>query len=146
MRVRRGLLFWGLLLIPLGAIPLLVRTGQLDANRLTDAWRLWPLILVGLGLLALASRTRFAVIGTVVVALTVGSIGGAALASGNVWLGALATCGVGGNTTSAIDQTGSFAGTATVRLDLDCGSLDLRTSETQGWTFHGGYRGEAPAV
>ena len=30
MRIRRGPLFWGLLLIPLGAIPLLVRAGTLS--------------------------------------------------------------------------------------------------------------------
>lgn len=146
VRVRRGLLFWGLLLIPLGAIPLLVRSGQLDASRLNEAWRLWPLIIVGIGLLILASRTRAAVVGTVVVALTLGSIGGAALASGNVFLGALGACGLNGDTTAAVDRSGSFDGPATVHLDLDCGSLNLRAGTDPTWTVHAAYRGNPPTV
>ena len=49
MRIRRGHLFWGLLLIPLGAIPLLVRAGTLDATRLGDTGRFWPLTLCRIG-------------------------------------------------------------------------------------------------
>lgn len=37
MRIRRGLLFWGLFLIPLGGIPLLARAGTIDAARFADA-------------------------------------------------------------------------------------------------------------
>ncbi len=51
MRLRRGPLFWGLLLIPLGGIPLLVRGGYIDAVGASPiAWRLWPLLLIGVGL------------------------------------------------------------------------------------------------
>ena len=145
MRVRRNLLFWGLLLIPLGAIPLLVRAGQLDGNRLIDAWRLWPLVVIGIGLLILASRTRVAVLGVIVVALSIGSIGGAALASGNVWLGAIGACGAG-ETTAAIDQTGAFSSPASMTLNLDCGSLDLEADQSTGWTVHASYRGDPPTV
>jgi hypothetical protein len=145
MRVRRGLLFWGLLLIPLGAIPLLVRAGQLDGNRLIDAWRLWPLAVIGVGLLILASRTRLAAIGITVVALTIGSIGGAALASGNVFLGAVGACGAG-ETSTAVDRTGTFGGPASLTLDLDCGSLDLKADQGTGWTVHAAYRGDAPTI
>jgi hypothetical protein len=146
MRVRRGLLFWGLLLIPLGAIPLLVRAGQLDPARLADAWRLWPLIIVGVGLLILASRTRLAVVGSIVLALTIGSIGGAALASGNIWLGPLSVCGLSSSTTTALDRTGSFDGPATVRLALDCGSLDLTAGSDATWSVHAQYRGDPPTL
>jgi len=146
MRVRRGLLFWGLLLVPLGAIPLLVRAGQLDPNRLVDAWRLWPLIVIGIGFIVLASRTRYAIVGTIVVALAVGSIAGAALASGNLWLGAVGACGFNGNGSVAVDQHGTFTGPAVVRLNLDCGSLDLRAGSDPGWTFHGTYRGDPPVI
>jgi hypothetical protein len=44
MRIRPGLLFWGIFFLLLGGIPLLVRAGVLDANVLADAWRLWPLL------------------------------------------------------------------------------------------------------
>jgi hypothetical protein len=146
MRVRRGLLFWGLLLIPLGAIPLLVRAGQLDATRLADAWRLWPLIIIGAGILILASRTRVAIVGLIVMALTIGTIGGAALASGSFWLGAVGGCGFGNDTTSQVDKTGTFDGPAKVTLDLDCGTIDLKAGDEPGWSLHAGYRGNEPLV
>ena len=58
MRIRRGFLFWGLFLIPLGAIPLLVRGGYLSEDLLTNAWQLWPLILVGIGVALLVYALR----------------------------------------------------------------------------------------
>jgi hypothetical protein len=145
MRVRRGLLFWGLLLIPLGAIPLLVRAGQLDSSRIMEVWRLWPLIVVGVGLLVLASRTRLAFVGVIVVALTIGSIGGAALASGNVFLGAIGACGATEGST-ALDRTGTFSGPGSVRLNIDCGSLDLKADASTDWSVHAVYRGDAPIL
>jgi len=146
MRVRRGLLFWGLLLIPLGAIPLLARSGAIDPARLADAWRLWPLILVGIGVAILASRTRFALVGLVVTALTIGTIGGAVLASGTFWLGAVSGCGFGNETTRQLDQAGELGGNAQVRLELDCGSIDFRAGGDAGWTIHAAYRGDPPTI
>lgn len=92
MRIRRGPLFWGLLLIPLGMIPLLVRAGALDDNAFVDAWRLWPLVLVGIGLAILLGRGRAGLVATVVLALTLGLAGGSALASGNTWIGSINDC------------------------------------------------------
>ena len=37
MRIRRGLLFWGLFLIPLGVIPLLAREGVIDLSGIGEA-------------------------------------------------------------------------------------------------------------
>src|SRR6478609_5400039 len=122
MRVRRGLLFWGLLLIPLGAIPLLARSGAIDPARLADAWRLWPLILVGIGVAILASRTRFALVG------------------------AVSGCGFGNETTRQLDQAGELGGNAQVRLELDCGSIDFRAGGDAGWTIHAAYRGDPPTI
>ena len=136
----------GLLLIPLGAIPLLARSGAIDPARLADAWRLWPLILVGIGVAILASRTRFALVGLAVSALTIGTIGGAAIASGSFWLGAVSGCGFGNDTTHELDQAGAFGGSAQVRLELDCGSIDFRAGGDAGWTIHAGYRGDPPKI
>ncbi len=146
MRVRRGLLFWGLLLIPLGAIPLVVQAGNVDPARLVDAWRLWPLILVGVGLLILGSRTWLSLVGLAVMALTIGTIGGAALASGDAFLGAVGACGFGGTTTASVDKSGTFDGPADVDLDLSCGTIDLQPADTAGWTLHAAWRGDAPTV
>src|SRR5262249_2729366 len=141
-----GLLFWGLLLIPLGAIPLLARSGQLDASQLVNAWQLWPLIIIGLGLLILFSRTRAAIVGLVVMALTIGTIGGAAIASGSFWLGAVGACGFGNTTDQSPDRKGSFDGPATLNLDLDCGTIDLRAGDGAGWSIHAAYRGAEPQI
>jgi hypothetical protein len=147
MRVRRGLLFWGLFLIPLGVLPLLVRAGFLDPQAVVDAWRLWPLILVGVGLAVLLGRSQTAVVGTAVIALVLGTIGGAALASGNLWFAALADCGVAsGPTDQQIQRSGTFAGPATVRLDLRCGTLAVAPVAGADWGLKAAYRGSAPIV
>ena len=146
MRVRRGLLFWGLLLIPLGVIPLVARAGGLDPAQLINAWQLWPLIVIGIGLLILGSRTPLSLVGLVVVALTIGTIGGSSLASGSAWFGAVGACGFGSNTTASLVKSGAFESPADVRLDLNCGTIDLRPSEDASWSVHAGYRGGAPTV
>src|SRR4029079_5403641 len=132
MRPRQGFLFWGLLLIPLGAIPLLVRAGVLDVSGLLDAWRLWPLLLVGVGLAILIGRTRpagvvtggtrAAVVGTVVSALTLATLGGVALANPGSWIGAVTHCGPGSQT-QALHRQGAFARQASGGAHPRCGSL-----------------------
>ncbi len=92
MHIRRGFLFWGLFLIPLGAIPLLVRADVLSADRFDDIWRFWPLLLIGVGLAILLGRGRAGLVGTAVVAVVLGTLGGGALASGNMWVGAITDC------------------------------------------------------
>ncbi|MFL5770909.1 MAG: hypothetical protein ACJ765_12595 [Chloroflexota bacterium] len=145
MRARRGLLFWGLLLIPLGAVPLLVRAGVIDAARLVDAWKLWPLLFIGIGAAILVGRTRVAIVGTAVIALTLGTIAGAAVASSGSWIGAITHCGPGGQTQHVARQ-GAFADSASVVLDLRCGSVDLKAAGGSQWTVDASYRDAAPSV
>ena len=146
MRVRTGRLFWGLVLIPLGAIPLLVRADAIDGARLTDAWKLWPLVLVGIGLALLVRRGRSGLIVIVVTALALGTLGGAALASGNGWLGDVGDCVV---TPAALQHTtnaGTFGGPASVSFELDCGQMSVATDSNSGWTLSANYRGDPPMV
>jgi hypothetical protein len=146
MRVRRGLLFWGLLLIPLGAIPLVARAGGYDPAQLVNAWQLWPLIVVGVGLLILGSRTWLSVVGLAVIALTIGTMGGAALASGSAFFGAIGSCGFNSTGDRTLDKTGAFETAADVRLDLNCGRINLRPSDGPGWSVHATYHGDPPTV
>src|SRR6476659_9679121 len=95
MRVRRGPLFLGLFLIPLGAITLAVRAGFLDSDQLVESWRLWPLILIGIGLAILFARSRAAIAGTVIIALLLGTLSGAAIAAGPGWFVGLSDCSIG---------------------------------------------------
>ena len=147
MRVRRGLLFWGLFLIPLGAVPILVRAGALDADLVADAWRLWPLLLVALGLTLILGRSRAGVLGTVVAALALGVVAGGALAASTPWLGNVGGC---GSTASAADQrteqSGTFAGPAAITLDMDCGTLDVSMRPGNDWHILADHRGDRPRI
>jgi hypothetical protein len=146
MRIRRGLLFWGLFLIPLGAVPLLVRAGTVDAASLAGAWRLWPVILIALGIALVAGRSQVALIGTAVTAIILGIAAGGVLATGNPWVGLLGDCTSGGRTTAQADQHGSFGSPATVRLELNCGRLNLTTQPGADWSFHADYSGPPPVA
>ncbi len=147
MRVRRGLVFWGLLLLPLGGIPLLARAGVLPSEVISDAWRLWPLVLVAFGLLLLVGRTRASLAATVIVALVIGSIAGAAFAAGPPWIGSVANCGfVQSGPTLQTERSGVIAAAPTIRLDFRCGSLDLRPAANATWQFAGTSRGGGPVV
>lgn len=146
MRIRRGLLFWGLVLIPLGGIPLLVRAGYLDEDVLANAWQLWPLILVGLGLALLLGRSRAGLVGTVIVALTIGGLAGAALAAGPSWVGTIGDCAPVSADASQADADGSLSGASTLTVELDCGTFDLVTEPGAAWRTHVEYRGPEPRV
>jgi hypothetical protein len=147
MRLRRGLVFWGLLLIPLGGIPLLARAGVVPTDLIVDAWRLWPLVLVAFGLLLVVGRTRASLAATAIVAVLIGSIAGAAFAAGPPWVGLAANCGLASSgPTEQTDRSGTFDGAAGVRLDLRCGSLDLRPATNAGWSVSATSRGAAPVV
>jgi hypothetical protein len=146
MRIRRGLLFWGLLLIPLGAIPLFVRAGALDSNAFADAWRLWPLILVGIGLAILVGRGRAGLVATVVLALVVGLVGGSALASGNAWIGSITDCVATPTSMNHLTDGGILGSPASVQLELDCGEVNVSTQPGADWSLSAAYRGDAPTA
>ena len=146
MHVRRDLLFSGLFLIPVGAIPLLVRAGVLDARALLDAWRLWPLILVGFGLALLLGRSRAASIGTAVTALVIGAIVGSAPASGSIWIGDVTECGSTGVATQHLERSGTFGLPASIDLQVRCGSVSLSTRSGSDWSVAADYRGTAPII
>lgn len=146
MRIRRGLLFWGLFLVSAGIVPLLVRAGTVDGASLAGAWRLWPVILIALGLALVAGRSQVALVGTVVTALILGVATGGALATGNAWFGLLGDCTSSGATSNQVDQTGTFERPATVRLHLNCGTAQLSTQDGSDWALHAGFNGRPPAV
>src|SRR5258705_7604644 len=146
MRIRRGLLFWGLFLIPLGAVPLLVRTGTVDAASLAGAWRLWPVILIAIGLALVAGRSQVALVGTAVTAIVLGVAAGGALATGNAWFGMLGVCTDRDRADATVDQDGTFQSPAAVSISLDCGNLQLTTDPGLDWSLHATYGGLPPSV
>jgi hypothetical protein len=147
MRIRRGLLFWGLFLIPVGGLPLLVEAGLLDASIVADAWRLWPLLLVALGVALILGRDRAGVLGTTIAALALGLVVGGALAAGTPWFSNVGDCrGATGADNQAYDGHGTFTADASARFELDCGALNVSVAPGTDWRIHADYRGNAPSV
>ena len=146
MRVRRGLLFAGLFLIPVGAITLLVRNGTLDPGAFGDIWRFWPLILIGFGIALLLGRSRLALVGTAVAALVLGILVGGAIASGSGWIGSFSGCGASSADSERLDRTGTFASGAAIDLRLRCGAVDLTTTPGDAWALKAAYAGTPPVV
>jgi len=128
MRVNRRRLNWGVFFLVLGAVPLAYQQGIVSGSSLADAWRLWPLILVGLGLGLVLSRTPAAFVGGLVVAACLGLVIGSLLA-----VGPRLGCGSDGTSTTAFTRDGTFDGPATVDLDLACGSATVTTSPDASW-------------
>ena len=82
MSVDRRLVNMGVFLLILGGIPLAVGQGWLARGTIAQAWELWPLILIGVGLGLILRRTPFHFVGGLLVAATFGTILGAVLAGG----------------------------------------------------------------
>ena len=110
MRINQGFLGWGVFLILVGAIPLAVNAGVIPAERVDDWWSYWPLILVGIGIGIVLSRTAFNWLGGLVVAATFGLMVGSLAATG---IGGIpfTGCGSDGEAGTAFpSRSGQFAG------------------------------------
>lgn len=136
MRVSRGLLGWGVFLVALGAVPLAVRSGAIDAATAARAWELWPLLLIGGGLGLALRRTRGAALGNVVIGLAMGVMVGG-LAAGGLGSAPLPFC-VSDGTPSGVpagpSASGTLPGSARVVLRVDCGALTVGPQPGDGWT------------
>jgi hypothetical protein len=146
MRIDRSLLNWGVFLIALGGVPLAVQQGFTDSGLAGDLWRLWPLILVGLGLGLLLRWTPLAWLGGAIVAGTFGLIFGALVAGGIT--GISSACGELGDDAVSSSQSGSASPTAfAVDATLSCGELAITRDGGSGWSVEALHaEGEAPTI
>ncbi len=146
MRVHRGYLFWGIFFVLLGGIPLADQLGWFDAGTGNLSGRLWPLIIIAIGVAILLSRSRIALLGTVVTAFILGTIAGSVLA-GSGWVWGLGGCTSGdGIALTTTNQSGSFSGPAQVELTSSCGTLDVVPASGQTWDLEAGHKGDAPSI
>ena len=137
MHMNRGLVFWGVALVTAGVVALAVQQGYLDRDALAGAWRLWPVILIALGVSIVLSRTPFAVLGTIATALVLGVAGGALVTVGP----GIASCG-GPEPTDMTTRAGTFSiGAASVDLHFNCGTLTVGMTDGDGWSVAAGQRG-----
>ena len=142
MHLNRGLLFWGLGFVTAGLVALAIQFGYLE-TALDGTWRLWPLILVALGISLILSRTRLALVGTALAAIIVGAGVGTAIAVGPGF-----ASGCSDSPPAALqDQTGTLGTTASLDWRLDCGTLGVSMSQGSNWRASLGSTGkDAPRV
>jgi hypothetical protein len=147
MHADRRLLGWGLFFILLGGIPLLTKTGLLDAGLVRGWPQLWPVLLIGWGLGLLLRGTPLAVIGGVVSAVTFGVMGGGALATGFGGVPFASGCGDAAARTAFTTRQGDLGATAQAAIEFNCGRLNVSTADGSGWSVAGADRdGRGPTV
>ena len=103
MQINRGLVFWGVALITAGTVALAIQAGLIPADAARQAWRLWPLLLVVLGLAVIASRTPFSMVATLLAAVVAGGLVGTLVAG--VPDGLSLGCGIAPSSSSPECQT-----------------------------------------
>jgi hypothetical protein len=137
MHIRRGYLGWGVFLILAGAVPLAVRSGYLSEDQVGRLWTLWPLILVGIGVGLILSRTRFDFVGGIIVSATFGLMVGGVL-SGGIGTFSTGACGQAGGTTAFPSRDGTFASSSgSMDIQTDCGTVTIATAPGNGWHVEG---------
>ncbi len=143
MQVNRGFAFWGVALITAGVVALAIQAGLIPEESARQAWRLWPVVLVVIGLSVIASRTPFALVATMLAGLVAGGLAGTVVAGVPDGL----SFGCGGEPTETATEEGTFDGDAEVVLDFNCGDLSVTTAAGTDWSVearHGSDR--APEI
>jgi hypothetical protein len=140
MQVNRGLLFWGLGFVTAGLVALAIQAGYLDRSVMAGSWRLWPVILVAIGISLILSRTPLALLGTVVAAVVIGAAIGTVIVVGP---GFASDCGESQRAGGALEEhTGTLGERASLDWHLDCGTLEVTMSQESTWHASVGSTGE----
>lgn len=139
VRIDQGYLGWGVFFVAAGVIALAIGAGVIVDQRW---WSFWPLILVGAGIGLVLRKTAFEVIGGLIVAATFGVMVGGSLAGGFGGFSGIgdvggAACGGGDDGTAFADQSGTFGASASVDIQVACGTLTLATVPGAAWTVRG---------
>ena len=134
MRIDRRFLQWGVFFIALGLLPLGVQAGLLNPAAVADVARIWPVLLIAIGLGLLLARTPYHFVGGLLVAVTFGLIIGGGLAGG---VGAIGCVGGGSGATAFPPGRGTFGTKAAVDISVDCGSASLTTAPGSNWGLSG---------
>lgn len=146
MRIDSRFLNWGLFFAVMGAVPLAVQQGLISRDIAARAWQLWPLLIVAAGVGLLLRRTSLEFLGGLVVAVTVGAMLGGVIAVGADLANIGRACG-SGDARAFASQQGSLGGSSRVRVDLNCGDVNVSTASGNGWSLSGSSTdGELPRV
>jgi hypothetical protein len=146
MNVNRRWLYGGVFLIALGAVLLAGQGDAVDGDVIGQAARLWPVLVIALGIGLLLRRTRFGLAGGMIAAAVPGLVLGGMLVAAPV---AVAEVGPGCNgvePTSFASRDGSFDGAASVDLRLRCGDVTVATGSGSTWYLVAGNGSGTAAV
>lgn len=137
MTLNRRLLNWGAFFVTTGALALAITGGLITADGLAQLFRLWPVLVIAIGVGVLLRATRLRTAGGLVLAIVPGLVlggllGGAATADFPDWREVRAAC-ADGQRTSLGTRDGTFAGEAAVDLDLAWGELAVTTAPGSDW-------------
>ena len=146
MVVNRRLLNWGVFFITLGAVALAAQATSLDGEDIAAALRLWPVLVIALGIGVLLRRTRFSIAGGMLAAAVFGLLLGGMLVAAPVAVAEVGPACDGSLPANLSSRQGSFSGTATVDLRLACGELTVTTRPGSGWQLESGNGTGADAV
>jgi hypothetical protein len=130
MQVNRGFAFWGIALITAGVVALAIQAQLIPGESARQAWRLWPVVMVVIGISIIASRTPFALLATVVAGLVAGGLAGTVVAGVPDGI----DIGCGGEPSETTSADGTFERAAEVELDFNCGDLAVTTAVGTDWT------------
>ena len=83
---------------------------------------------------------------TVILALVLGTAGGAALATGGSWIGAFGSCAGTSTATDHLTDGGALGPNGRVELRLDCGEATVGPVGGSAWSLDATYRGNRPTV
>ena len=144
MHVRRGLLNWGIFLICLGVVPLAVQLRVIDSATAASLLRLWPLILVGIGLGLLLRFTRAQLLGGFVVAGTFGVLIGVFFAAG--FPSFAAACTGDQATGQTQSRNGVASGPFELNVELTCGEMAITRATGAAWSVDVRAGHELPAI
>jgi hypothetical protein len=143
MHVRRGFINWGIFLICVGAVPLAVQLNVIDRETAASLLRLWPLILIGIGLGLLLRFTRAQALGGLVVAATFGVLVGVFFAAG--FPSAAGACN-GDQTGTPITRNGTVSGSLDLQVELTCGEMSVSRVPGGAWSVDVRAGGETPVI
>jgi len=134
MNVNRRLLYWGVFLVTAGAVLLVAQSDAVGGDVVAQALRLWPVLVIALGIGLLLRRTRFGLAGGLLAAAVPGLLlGGAVVAAPQIG----PQCRDMQRATFATRQ-GTFDGPASVNLTLACGDMSVTTAAGSGWQLAAG--------
>ncbi len=144
MTINRRLLHWGVFFLVTGAVALAVAGGHVTADGMAAAVRLWPVLVIALGVGVLLRRTRFDPAGGIVLAIVPGLVFGGMLGAASLArlpdlrdleprFHHLAEACTDIGPARLETRRGTFAGDATVQLDLAMGDLTVTTQPGDGW-------------